>query len=184
MECQTALTWITYAKCRAIHMVSGARYVFFQFEFMGICVVKIWTVTTAGVRKNNATHSEGARAGDPRALLPIMHAAFSFSYTAAGDTKKSAVSLSVSASPLDGASITVQAAAAGCAEQLTQNDQTVNCSAAEDFITFTSIIIPLSFIKQMSLHRIVRGFLLLKTCITDEEWLETPTGLVAELANG
>lgn len=87
IKCQTALTWITYVKCGAIHMLSGARYVFFHREFMGICVVKIWKVTTALVGKNKRGTQ---RARDPRALLPIMYAAFSFSYTTAGDTKKSA----------------------------------------------------------------------------------------------
>lgn len=32
-------------------MVSGAGYVFFQHEFMDICVVKIWKVTTVFIRK-------------------------------------------------------------------------------------------------------------------------------------
>ena len=55
MECQTALTWFTYAKCRAIHMVSGAGYVFFSHvHFIDICEVKIWKVTTALVIENNA----------------------------------------------------------------------------------------------------------------------------------
>lgn len=53
MECQTALTWITYAKCGAIHMVSGAGYVWFFFCF------SVWIygyLCSKDMKSNNCFH--------------------------------------------------------------------------------------------------------------------------------
>lgn len=108
IECQTALTWITYVKCRAIHMVSGARYVFFQCKFMGICVVKIWKVTTAFVRKKiTGKHSERETQG-PCCPLCMQHFHF---HTRQQEIQRSQLECECAracVSPLVGASITVQ----------------------------------------------------------------------------